>query len=263
MAQKRMLNKSISLSKQVNFCLSVKSQLLYTWSIPHLDDWGYITKDVDIFKATVVPLSKHIDELDIKKFFQEASVCFDEYGVALIEERSDCYFFTGFGTHQTISEEKKAKTKFEAKKVEKPQEPPKIPKKAQKSPAQYKIIKAKGIKEKSISHTALKARKKIKVPFLSVTDGKILNETMHLFKEVNPSSYLLYKNTNQRKALDRMCHKHGIPKMQEIIKSLPALNEKKYCVTVTTPIQLEENLGKLWFYIKKQSDSGKGKSFIT
>lgn len=62
MANRRSLSKSISTSQKVNQLLPAKlkelaefGQVLYTWLIPHCDDWGRITGDPFSMKMTVMP----------------------------------------------------------------------------------------------------------------------------------------------------------------------------------------------------------------
>ena len=57
MALRRMLNKSISLSAQVNQ-LSDAAEILFTWAIPHFDDEGRMRGEPNFVKAAVVPLKK-------------------------------------------------------------------------------------------------------------------------------------------------------------------------------------------------------------
>lgn len=100
-----MLNKSISLSSQVNK-LNLKHKLIFTWTLPHLDDYGLIENDPEVLKATVCPMIKDITVKDFREFILSASKN------DLIEEYEDCIDFTGFDNHQSLSEEKKAKSKF-------------------------------------------------------------------------------------------------------------------------------------------------------
>jgi len=66
MANRRMINKSISLSAQVN-SLSNEAKILFTWAIPHFDDEGRMRGESQFVKASVVPLSnwsaKRVDKL--------------------------------------------------------------------------------------------------------------------------------------------------------------------------------------------------------
>lgn len=66
MAQRRMLSRRISHSKKVNK-LSLKAQLIYTWTIPFLDDYGCFTADPDDIKAEVFPKNNKVSAGDIRK----------------------------------------------------------------------------------------------------------------------------------------------------------------------------------------------------
>lgn len=105
-----MLNKSISLSKQVNR-LSMKHKLFFTWILAHLDDYGLIDNDPEVLKATVVPMVKEIGPTDIQEFIKLAQVP-DDNGEILIHEFKDCLEFPGFTNHNTLSEEKRSKSKY-------------------------------------------------------------------------------------------------------------------------------------------------------
>lgn len=57
MAEKRMLSKVISISKKVNLRMPDHfSRLLYTWLIPHSDDYGRLTGCPYKIKALVIPM---------------------------------------------------------------------------------------------------------------------------------------------------------------------------------------------------------------
>ena len=64
MASGRMLRSQISCSPQVND-LSLKAALLFTWIIPHLDDFGRMQANPRRLKAVVVPMRDDIDLRDI------------------------------------------------------------------------------------------------------------------------------------------------------------------------------------------------------
>ena len=140
MAQKRMLNKSISLSAQVNK-LNLKEKIIFTWSIPHLDDYGLLDSDPEVLKAMVIPMIKEITIKDINQFVKRA----EELG--LLISFQDCLEFTGFANHQSISEEKKAKMKFSKIPIN-PQENNGENNNPQKSPVQDKIREDKIREEK-------------------------------------------------------------------------------------------------------------------
>lgn len=66
MAQRRMLSKRISQSKKVNG-LPIKAQIVWTWTIPFLDDYGCYTGDPEDIKTEVFPKNKKISVKDIEK----------------------------------------------------------------------------------------------------------------------------------------------------------------------------------------------------
>ncbi|OPX85526.1 MAG: hypothetical protein A4E53_03520 [Pelotomaculum sp. PtaB.Bin104] len=57
MANRRMLGKSISVSEKVND-LSDFAALLFTWMIPHADDWGILPGSPKKLKALVLPMRR-------------------------------------------------------------------------------------------------------------------------------------------------------------------------------------------------------------
>lgn len=90
-----------------------------------------------------------------------------------------------------------------------------------------------------------------------------VNEIIHEFKGVNPSHKLLYARNSQRKPVERMLEAMGYEKLISIVKFLPRSNASRYAPTITTPAQLEENLGKLFAWAQRQKEgNGKGKEII-
>lgn len=141
MAKGRMLSKSISLSRKVNH-LTLKSAFIYTWAMSHTDDWGLISSDPEVIKATVAPMRKDIRVSDIVAFIAEAQVK-DYAGDSLVTEWQECLEFNAFEDHQTLSPEKRAKPKFS--KVPKTiTESPGIPEESQKNPIQVNRREVKG-----------------------------------------------------------------------------------------------------------------------
>lgn len=55
MAQKRMLDKKISVSEQVAD-ISLEAQICFTWSLPHADDVGLLPHSLRTLKALIVPM---------------------------------------------------------------------------------------------------------------------------------------------------------------------------------------------------------------
>ena len=132
MARGRMIDKCISISEKIND-LSLKEAFIYTWIIPHLDDWGRITGSPRKIKALVFPMKKEICTKDIEKAFEK----FREMGLFLWEEVDGIMVlqqpFGEFSIHQTISDKKRAKSKY-PRIPKNPQEMPRIPKNHQENP---------------------------------------------------------------------------------------------------------------------------------
>lgn len=274
-----MIDKRISVSDQVAN-LSVKAQLVFTWSIVHADDLGLLPDSIRTLKATIVPMWD-IETLDFSKLIDEIV----EQGLFVRYEGEGHKFLCipNFPLHQTLKRDRNPSTKH-----------PKI--KTWKEAETYgfrpegKVFRAedngnlygregKGTEENgrepntSTASTPRddekpSAKEKVKqakaeMQNATATDSKELADVMHGFKAVNPSIYLLYGNKTQRKALDRMIHEHGEEQVRAVIAILPEVNKKKYSgLSITTPVQLENNLGKLLAYVQKQGDSGKGKTII-
>ncbi|MCG7406747.1 DnaD domain protein [Paenibacillus sp. ACRRX] len=56
MAEKRMISKVISISEKVNMLPDIFDMLLFTWMIPHTDDFGRMAGSAAKVKALVVPM---------------------------------------------------------------------------------------------------------------------------------------------------------------------------------------------------------------
>lgn len=81
-----------------------------------------------------------------------------------------------------------------------------------------------------------------------------LNDLIALFKPVNPNYERLFPNKTQRAALERMVDKFTYEKIEKAILGAVNVYGKKYAPQITTPLQLEEKMGKLIAYIKSQQE---------
>jgi len=88
----------------------------------------------------------------------------------------------------------------------------------------------------------------------SVASEEIV-KLIEFFEVVNPSIEKYYGNKTQRASAERMIKKHGLEKLEIIVKALPQINAKPYWPKSTTPCQLEDNFGKY----KALSDTEKSK----
>ncbi len=107
MAQKRMIDKKISVSEDVAN-LTLEAKLLFTWMIPHSDDVGLLPYSARSIKGLVVPM---VDELTTEKIgFHLESM----KAVKLIEELEwfgDKFWrITNFSQHQTLKKDRKPLT---------------------------------------------------------------------------------------------------------------------------------------------------------
>ena len=165
MARGRMIDKCISISEKIND-LSLKEAFIYTWIIPHLDDWGRITGSPRKIKALVFPMKKEICTKDIEKAFEK----FREMGLFLWEEVDGIMVlqqpFREFSMHQTISEKKRAKSKY-----------PEIPKNSQEMPRKSCLK----IREDKISKDKIREDNKI---FLSEFSNENYGRLVFLLKDL-------------------------------------------------------------------------------
>jgi phage replication O-like protein O len=72
------------------------------------------------------------------------------------------------------------------------------------------------------------------------------------FETVNPSYEVLFRNTTERAASDRLIKKFGLEKMLKTTEQLPTITSQPYAPRITTPYELERNLGKLIIFVNQQ-----------
>jgi hypothetical protein len=107
MAERRMVSKVISISEKVN-SLSLFGRLLYTWMIPHADDFGRLPGSPAKVKFLVVPMAD-----ESKQDVEQALADMDKIGVIQWYEIEGEQFIqiTNFDEHQT-GLHKRTKSKF-------------------------------------------------------------------------------------------------------------------------------------------------------
>lgn len=89
-----------------------------------------------------------------------------------------------------------------------------------------------------------KRNKDIDTKDIAQSAGNEINQIISLFQEVNPSFSKFFAHKSQRDAVNRMLSKFGREKVESMIAVLPQINAKPYWPKSTTPIELENNLGK-------------------
>jgi hypothetical protein len=80
-----------------------------------------------------------------------------------------------------------------------------------------------------------------------------INKVIEVFYKFNPM--IKFGNTSQRKAVDRMIKRLGFEKTLASAIVAIEIQGKPYSPTITSPIQLENKLGELIAFYKKQSNS--------
>jgi hypothetical protein len=125
MARGRMIDKCISISEKIND-LTVKEAFIYTWIIPHLDDWGRTSGSPRTLKALVFPMKREISinciELALIKFKQIGLFWWETIGsIQVLQQPPE-----EFNSHQSISENKRSKSTL-PEIPRNPQEMPEIP----------------------------------------------------------------------------------------------------------------------------------------
>ena len=92
-----------------------------------------------------------------------------------------------------------------------------------------------------------------KVSSSAIAVGNEVNEIIKLFEPLNPSYSRIFKNTTERASIERMIKSIGAEKLLGAIKFAAVANGMPYAPTVTTPLELERNLGKLIAFYNKEN----------
>ena len=95
-------------------------------------------------------------------------------------------------------------------------------------------------------------------PAVNETIKNVINGIITAFSGVNPIYTALFSNKTQRGAVERLLKIYGEEKLLKMVQALKDIIYKKYAPKITTPLELENNLGKLIAFIKQEQDrSGK------
>lgn len=92
------------------------------------------------------------------------------------------------------------------------------------------------------------------------TGGGYIPELIDKFQAVDPNWRRLFGRVNQRSAIERMVKQHGREIIEKIIMFLPQNNADPYAPKITTPIQLEESMGRMrahWEQKKNKKETTK------
>jgi hypothetical protein len=103
-----MLSKTISTSRKVNR-LPDRAALLYTWLIPHTDDFGHLEGDAMSIKAKVSPM-RSITEQEV---LQDLELMVQNELIRTYEVRGEKYIeISNFDTFQTFRTDRKRKAEY-------------------------------------------------------------------------------------------------------------------------------------------------------
>jgi hypothetical protein len=106
MAQKRMLDKKISVSEQVAN-LTDRAKLVFTWAMPHADDIGMLPYSLKTLKATIIPMvPMELEEFEgyVKEIVGEGLWQVYEFGGMKF------YRLVKFAEHQTLKKDRQPQT---------------------------------------------------------------------------------------------------------------------------------------------------------
>lgn len=111
MAQRRMINKKISLSEKVAD-LPLLGQLLYTWMIPHADDLGLLQASARTIKGAVFP----IHDVLVKDVEEMLNKMEDAELIRRVTQNKKAYFYIeGFEKNQNLRRDRQPFTILEFK----------------------------------------------------------------------------------------------------------------------------------------------------
>jgi hypothetical protein len=80
-----------------------------------------------------------------------------------------------------------------------------------------------------------------------------VNSFIDLFKSINPTYERLFNNKTERDCSERLIKKFGLEKMTSMFERLPNILNQPYAPRISTPNELEKNLGKLLQFIEQHN----------
>jgi hypothetical protein len=89
-----------------------------------------------------------------------------------------------------------------------------------------------------------------------------INKFIAMFKNINPSYELLFKNDTQRASVERLVKKYGDEWLVNLINKLPEIIKTPYAPQITTPYELEIKLGKLKIFLEQEKNKVQEKGLL-
>jgi len=203
-----MLSRRMSLSKRVPQ-LTIKSQLIFTWIIAWLDDYGCFTADPEEVKSLVFPRNKKVSENDIATAVKEM-VCVN---LVNLYQKDDDWFlqYTNFNKFQTFRSDR-----------------PKISEYPQ-FKDRDKLVHTSGIPPAYHWQTQVKVKSKLILSSKEDREGKPsktsfgnneINETIKTFKKLTGLEELGENLTKTRQFGWNLTRKYSMKQIQEAIEWL-------------------------------------------
>lgn len=84
------------------------------------------------------------------------------------------------------------------------------------------------------------------------TTGKVVNEMIEMFKEVNPTFDKFYSRNVHRRALESMLDRYSIDFLFKLLGTLKQANATQYAPTITTPLEFERLAPKLVSFLQRK-----------
>jgi len=93
------------------------------------------------------------------------------------------------------------------------------------------------------------------VALKNTIEKKVINETLYLFKGINPNYERLFGNKTQRGSMERLIKKYGNDNISAVITEwLPKTNKTPFYPRIYTPYDLEMKMGSLRDAIEQQKN---------
>lgn len=125
-------------------------------------------------------------------------------------------------------------------------------KKGDKSQKQHKISSESNVEEEPVL-----TRTNNNITYVDEQQKGVIDSLINKFRDVNPSYKKLFSNKTERAAMERMVKEHGEDKVSQIIDVLPQTNQEKYAPVISTPYQLENKMGNLIAFLKREKGQSK------
>jgi hypothetical protein len=244
MAQKRMLDKKISISEQVSN-LPLEAQIIFTWSIPHADDLGLLPISNKTLKAMIIPMmniSQETFDLQIGEILKQK--LWIEY------EKGDQKFYRlpRFINHQTLKMDRQPQTYLKGIILDGNY------KRSWKNAEKLGFLSGVDDDENQMETNGNQMEMEVKRREEKGSKDKYSTQGADIikaFESVDPKNKTYYGNKTQRSACDFLINEYGLERILKVIKILPKTNKLDYIPTIYTPYDLKEKWGKLEAQLQK------------